>query len=122
MPTYNVHIYREMRLYYPGVEADTPEHAAEFASDLSTDMAAFCDDCDGQTLAALVDLDGDEEFVNSRLIDFLPSALALLDEADGLWRAAFADDQPVDGGDLVDWFAQWLVRVQAALAVARNLS
>jgi hypothetical protein len=67
---YNVHIYREMRLVFGGIAADTPEAAATIAYDKPTDEADSIDDCDGETLSALVDLQGDEEYEQSRIIDF----------------------------------------------------
>ncbi len=67
---YNVHIYREMRLVFGGIEADTQEAAAATARDRPTDEADSIDDCDGETLGALVDLAGDEEYEESRFIDF----------------------------------------------------
>lgn len=72
MTTYIVHIYREMRLSYTGIEADTPEAAAAIASGKPTDAADNIDDCEGENLAALVDVAGDEEYEQSRLIDFEP--------------------------------------------------
>ena len=70
MPTYNVHLYRELRLYYPGIDAETPEATAKIAWGNSTESAASIEDCDGADIAALVDLQGDEDFHHSRLIDF----------------------------------------------------
>jgi hypothetical protein len=70
MPIYNVHLYRELKLYYPGIEADTPEAAANTASGNSTESAASIEDCDGADIAALVDLQGDEEHLHSKVIDF----------------------------------------------------
>jgi hypothetical protein len=67
---YNVHIYREMRIVYQGIAADTPEAAAEIARDKLTSDADEIDDCEGVTLAALVDVQGDEEYEQSRFIDF----------------------------------------------------
>ena len=67
---YHVHIYREMRLYFPGIEADSSEAAAELARNLPTADAAYTEDCDGRTLAALVDLDGDTEYEHTIDIDF----------------------------------------------------
>ena len=67
---YNVHIYREMRLRFDGIEASTPEAAAEIARDRSTDHADEIDDCNGVTLAALVDEAGDDEYERSVAIDF----------------------------------------------------
>jgi len=72
MTTFNVHIYREMRLFYPGIEAETHEAAAGIARDRPTDKAASIDECDGETLAALVDLAGDEDYRHSQAIDFEP--------------------------------------------------
>ena len=46
---YNVHIYREMRLKFDGIEATTPEAAAEIARDKPTDQADEIDDCEGVT-------------------------------------------------------------------------
>jgi hypothetical protein len=70
MPIYHVHIYREMKLVFSPIEADTPQHAAELAREMPTDDALSIDDCEGVTLAALVDLDGDEEYERSEMIDF----------------------------------------------------
>jgi hypothetical protein len=73
MNTYNVHIYREMRLFFPGIEAPSAEIAAAWAAQKPTDDAALVDDCDGETLAALVDVVGDEEFEHSQMISFDPA-------------------------------------------------
>jgi hypothetical protein len=71
MTRYHVHIYREMRLYFPGIEADSPERAARIAADRPTDDAENVDgDCDGENLASLVDVAGDDEFTQSVTIDF----------------------------------------------------
>jgi hypothetical protein len=67
---YNVHIYREMRLMFDGIEAGTPEAAAEIARDKPTDQADEIDDCEGATLTALVDEAGDDEYERSVTIDF----------------------------------------------------
>jgi hypothetical protein len=32
----------------------------------------------------------------------------------------FAGDNPVDGGDLVEWFAEWLPKVRTAIAPLRE--
>jgi len=56
MTLYHVHLYREMRLYFPGVEADTPEQAARIAADRPTFDAEHIEDCNGETLAALIDV------------------------------------------------------------------
>ena len=70
MPIYNVHLYRELKLYYPGIEAETAEAAAHIARGTSTGSAASIEDCEGAEIAALVDLQGDDEFLDSKLIDF----------------------------------------------------
>jgi len=70
MTLYNVHIYREMRLAFEGIEADTPEAAAAIARDGMTSDANDIDDCDGEDFAALVDVIGDDEFEKSVTIDF----------------------------------------------------
>ena len=72
MPTYNVHLYREMRLLFPGVEDSTPEEAAKLVAEKATDEAATIDDCEGFSHAALVDLVGDEDFRHSKTIAFDP--------------------------------------------------
>ena len=72
MPTYNVHLYREMRLYFPDIEADTPEEAAKLVAEKDFDDVEDFSDCDGENLAALVDLVGDEEFRHSKTIAFDP--------------------------------------------------
>ena len=70
MTTYLVHIYREMRLVYGGIEADNHEAAAYLAREKPSGDADSIDDCEGETLAALVDVVGDEEYAQSRVIDF----------------------------------------------------
>jgi hypothetical protein len=72
MTHYNVHIYREMRLYFPGIGAASAEEAARIAAGRLTDEAEIIEDCDGENLAALVDLAGDDEFTRSVAIDFEP--------------------------------------------------
>jgi hypothetical protein len=72
MTKYNVHLYREMRLEYVGIEAETPEAAALIARDRATDDADNVEDCEGENLAALIDIVGDEEYEQSCLIDFEP--------------------------------------------------
>jgi len=68
--TYNVHIYREMRLRFDGIHAPSHEAAARLADHMPTTSASLVDDCDGDSLSALVDVEGDEGFTNSRTIDF----------------------------------------------------
>jgi aminoglycoside phosphotransferase len=70
MTVYNVHIYREMRLFFPAITADTPEQAARIAADKPTADAEYTEDCEGESLAALIDVAGDDEFTQSVTIDF----------------------------------------------------
>jgi hypothetical protein len=64
MKTYNVHIYREMRLSFPGIVANTEEEAARLAADMPSG--------DGENLAALVGVVGSEDCKQSWMIDFDP--------------------------------------------------
>ena len=79
MTTYIVHLYREMRLTYTGIEAETPQAAAAIVREKATADADNVEDCEGQTLAALVDTAGDEDYSQSVTIDF---------EAEGIRNAA----------------------------------
>lgn len=72
MPIYHVHIYREMRLYFPAIEAQTPDEAARLAEARPTAEAEYSEDCEGQSLSALVDIAGDDDFSHSVVIDFAP--------------------------------------------------
>ena len=67
---YTVHVYREMRLTFPAVEATTPETAARLAAALPTYSADAIEDCDGSTYSALVDTQGDENYAKSRTVFF----------------------------------------------------
>ena len=69
MTTYTVHVYREMRLVYPGIEATSVEAAAHLASQKPTSEADKVEDAEGRTFAALVDVEGDTEYEQSRCID-----------------------------------------------------
>ena len=72
MKTYNVHIYREMRLFFPGIVASTAEEAATRAAEMPSGAAEALDDCDGANLAALVGVSGRENCKQNRMIDFDP--------------------------------------------------
>jgi hypothetical protein len=56
----------------------------------------------------------------SNLFTAAPQLLDLLDGADIVWGEAFDNGNPVDGGDLVEWFAEWLPRVRTVIAAARG--
>jgi hypothetical protein len=70
MTLYNIHLYREMRLFFPGIEAPAPDEAARIAADKLTQDAEYAEDCDGENLAALVDVVGDDQYEQSQMIDF----------------------------------------------------
>lgn len=73
MTRYTVHLYREMRITFENVEAATPEAAAAAADRQTLETSGYenaVHDCEGATLAALVDVVGDEGFERSRMIDF----------------------------------------------------
>ena len=65
-PLYNVHVYREMRLFFPGIEASSPEHAARIAKDKPTAEAEATEDCHGENLSAGVDAAGDDYLLHSQ--------------------------------------------------------
>jgi len=75
MPTYHVHIYREMRLYFSAIEAPSAEEAAHIAAARPTDEADSVEDCDGDNSSALVDFDGDSEYEKSAIVEFQPAWL-----------------------------------------------
>jgi hypothetical protein len=75
MTMHNVHTYRELKLRFDRIEAESPEAAAAIARDKPTDEADDIDDCDSETFSALVDVVGDEEYEQSRVIDFEPERL-----------------------------------------------
>lgn len=75
MTKYIVHLYREMRLSYTDIDAETPEAAAAIAAGKPTDTADTVEDCDCQNLAARVDMAGDEDYSHSVTIDFEPERI-----------------------------------------------
>ena len=79
MKTYNVHIYREMRLSFPGIVASTAEEAARLAADMPSGAARALEDCDGENLAALVGVIGREDCQQNWMIDFDPVRAILPD-------------------------------------------
>ena len=72
MQTYNVHIYREMRLSFPGMVANTAEEAARLAAEMPSSAAEALEDCDGENLAALVGVVDSADGRQSWMIDFDP--------------------------------------------------
>ena len=82
MTLYNVHIYREMRLRFDAIEAESPEAAAAIARERTAEEAAQVAECDGIDLAALVDEVGDEAYERSVTIEIdraPPSGSGILD-------------------------------------------
>jgi hypothetical protein len=102
-----------MRLAFGGIEADSHEAAAAIARDKPTDQAHSIDDeCDGENLAALVDVAGDEEHAQSRMIDFEPerqykaatgllSTLKAVAELRRKWRSQ-DEDETIDSLEYMD--------------------
>jgi hypothetical protein len=72
MQTYNVHIYREMRLFFPGTVASTAEEAARLAAEMPSGAAQALDDCDGENLAALVGVVDSTDCKQRWMIDLDP--------------------------------------------------
>lgn len=60
---------------FPRIEATTPEEATRIAADRPTADAEYTDFCDGEDLAALIDLVGDQEFTHSVTLEFEPERL-----------------------------------------------
>ncbi len=68
MTIYTVHVYREMRLVFPGIEAATPEEAARLAAAKPTYSSDDIEDCEGLTYSALVDVQGGQDHADSRTV------------------------------------------------------
>jgi len=66
----DVHLYRELRLLFEGIEAASAEEAADIARRRSHEEAHFIDDCHGEDFAALVDVTGADSYEQSRFIAF----------------------------------------------------
>ncbi|MBA4063081.1 MAG: hypothetical protein C0501_05105 [Isosphaera sp.] len=124
MRTYTVHLYREMRLTFTGISADTPEGAVASARDAASEAAASWEDCEGETFSALVDLDGDAEFEHSRVIDFpegrLRQAAPKLAEALDYLLGQTVDMDLEHGIGLSEGEADAREQALAALAEARG--
>jgi hypothetical protein len=54
------------------------------------------------------------------LFTVAPQLFELLNEAEIFWGDEFASDNPIDGGDLVEWFAEWLPRVRTTIAAVQG--
>jgi hypothetical protein len=117
MTMYNVHIYREMRVYFPSIEAATAEEAAKIAGDKPTDAAEYTEDCDGETLAAMIDVVGDDDFSQTVTIDFEPELLRKA--ALNLLAALKAASDWIDA-QIFAQRSEIQAAVQAAIAKATN--
>ncbi len=100
---YNVHVYREMRLYFPGIVAKSIKAAAHIAAGMPTRDAQTVEDCEGANIAALVDVEGDTEYRKSRLLDFEGLLLDTLLDIKRL--AGKSGDQDADPFALLDLIA-----------------
>ena len=128
MTTYDVHIYREMRIRYRDIEADTPEAAAEACRDRPS--GAGCDpvDCDGQTFAAVVDIAGDPHcdgkdilFEEGQLRRAAPAQAIILDLVQSGLMTLQEGEAEFD--DVMYWFdsgrPDWPVAVVEAIGWAK---
>jgi hypothetical protein len=109
-----------MRLFFPGIEAATPEEAVRLAGNKPTDEAEYTEDCDGENLAALVDVVGDEDFTQSVTIDLEPermrkAAPRLIEALDSLATAAEDLEAAIDS--VTDEFN---TELKELLAACRN--
>jgi hypothetical protein len=102
---YRVHIYREMRLVFDGIEAETPEAAARVAGNKHFDECDDWSDCEGENLSALVDHAPHEgtwiNFEAGRLLDAGSKLIAMLN---GLLPEVDSEiEQRQHGGNDEDW-------------------
>ena len=65
-----------------------------------------------------------EAFVNAGLFAASKAMAVLLEESVEAWAAQFDDtgndDGEISGGDLLEWFAGWRLRVKAALQMRKS--
>lgn len=125
MIQYIVHLYREMRLSYTGIEADTPQAAAAIASGKPTADADTIEDCDGQNLAALVDVAGDEDYSESVTVDFeaeriRKAAPALLEALKQCWQQLSLWVADIESCDMSPEDDEALAKACAAIAEAKT--
>ena len=103
--TYNVHIYREMRIVFDDIEAATPEKAAEIAGEKHFDDCDEWSDCEGENLYALVDHAPHEgtviNFEGGRLLDTGSKLIAALKRI--LPEIDAEIEQRQHGGNAEDW-------------------
>jgi hypothetical protein len=68
---YDVHLYRLYRVKQAGVEAETMEAAIATADNRSTGDAQCIEDAEDDTYSALVDVVGDENYMQTTMFDFI---------------------------------------------------
>ena len=54
------------------------------------------------------------------LLASAPKLFDVLEEAEICWGDDFASGNPINGGDLVAWFAAWLPKVRTAIAAVQG--
>lgn len=77
MTLYHVHLYREMRITFEDIEAETPQSAAAIARHMPAGEAVAVEECGGENLAALVGEAGDDAFERAMPIDFSAERLSM---------------------------------------------
>ena len=125
MTQYIVHLYREMRLSYTGIDADTPDAAAAIACGKATDAADNVEDCEGENLAALVDVAGDETYSQSVTIDFEPERYRkavpeLLDALESCWQQLSLWVADLESCDLSPEDDEALAKASAVIAKTKE--
>jgi hypothetical protein len=121
---FNVHIYREMRLKFERIEAPTSDEAAGKACELPTEVATEIEDCEGEDFCALVDVIGDENYSQSRIIDFdgerdRKHATVMRVALGRLTTAADNLTAAIDGA--TDQFVHESAQLRSALRIARDV-
>jgi hypothetical protein len=96
MTIYNVHIYRELRLSFECIEANTPEAALRIARAGTTGDADDIAD-EGEDLSARVEIDGDDAPERALMIQFEPGRKAALRLLAALKGTLYALDENMDG-------------------------
>ena len=120
-------IAARVRLDLPALSDPLTVHT--FEDRLEDGFGLFRTDTSPAVVVAVIH-DGSDSAVKdaddyARLLKLAPVMLALLVDALGAWEAQFdgcdeTDDLSVPGGDLVDVFAHWRLRVRTKLANAAD--
>jgi hypothetical protein len=105
MPEYKVHVYREMRIVFDNIEADSIEAAADIAASKHFDDRDDFSDCEGENLYALVDYAPHEgtviNFEGGRLLDNGSKLITLCNKL--LSEIDAEIEQRQHGGNDEDW-------------------